>query len=564
MNGLIESLKGLGTVRLVVMATVAASLLAVFAMLAGRLAEPKMALLYGELEMAEAGEIVAKLEAMNVPVDLRGNAAGAQVYVPADQVLRLRMSMAESGLPSRGSMGYELFDRSEGLGTTSFVQNINHLRALEGELARTIRTLDRIQQARVHLVLPRRELFSREAQEPSASIILRMRGGRLDSEQVQAIQNLVASAVPALKPDQVAIIDERGTLLSRSSDQVAGSSGYLNELRRGYESRVKQSVEALVEQSVGIGRVRAEVSAQMNFDRTTTNAEVYDPDSRVARSTQTVEESSQSQERQADGTVTVKNNLPEGQEENTDGPRSTSQSQRTEETVNYELSRTVTTRVHESGSVERLSVAVLVDGVYEGGGEGQEPTYRPRTDEELAQIRTLVRTAIGYDEARGDSVEVVNMRFARLIEFGAEDEAAATFVLGKDDYIRIAEIAAFVVVGLLVVLLVLRPLLVRRPAGDGTGGGGAPQLGGPRPVAQLAHQAAGMAQLAGPDGPAQIGRDDGQALLAPPDPGEDQMIDIDRIEGQVRASSLRKLGELVDKHPEEAVSIVRSWMYQDA
>ena len=564
MNGLIESLKGIGTVRLVVMATVAAGLLAVFAMLAGRLAEPKMALLYGEMEMAEAGEIVAKLEAMSVPVELRGNASGAQVYVPADQVLRLRMSMAESGLPSRGSMGYELFDRSEGLGTTSFVQNINHLRALEGELARTIRTLDRIQQARVHLVLPRRELFSREAQEPSASIILRMRGGRLDSEQVQAIQNLVASAVPALKPDQVAIIDERGTLLSRSSDQVAGSSGYLNELRRGCENRVKQSVEALVEQSVGIGRVRAEVSAQMNFDRTTTNAEVYDPDSRVARSTQTVEESSQSQERQADGTVTVKNNLPEGQEENTDGPRSTSQSQRTEETVNYELSRTVTTRVHESGSVERLSVAVLVDGVYEGGGEGQEPTYRPRTDEELAQIRTLVRSAIGYDEARGDSVEVVNMRFARLIEFGADDEAAATFMLGKDDYIRIAEIAAFLVVGLLVVLLVLRPLLVRRPAGAGAAAGGAPQLGGPRPVAQIAHQSAGMAQLAGPDGQAQIGRDDGHALLAPPDAADDQMIDIDRIEGQVRASSLRKLGELVDKHPEEAVSIVRSWMYQDA
>src|SRR5690606_8722568 len=152
-----------------------------------RVTSPSLALLYGNLDIRDSGQIVSKLEAMKVPYELTGN--GSQMLVPEDQVLRLRMTMAEAGLPSGGSIGYEIFDRSEALGTTSFVQNINHLRALEGELARTIRSLDDVQSARVHLVLPKREVFSREHREPSASIVLRTRGGRLDAAQVRAIQN---------------------------------------------------------------------------------------------------------------------------------------------------------------------------------------------------------------------------------------------------------------------------------------------------------------------------------------------------------------------------------------
>jgi len=558
-NSLLETLKSVGAGRLLAMGMVAAGLLTAFAMLGMRLSQPQMAMLYGDLEMAEAGNIVTKLEAQNIPVEVRGN--GSQVFVPADQVLRLRMSMAEAGLPSRGTVGYELFDRSEGLGTTSFVQNINQVRALEGELARTIRSLDRVGEARVHLVLPRRELFSRQAQQPSASIVVRMRGaGRMEREQVQAIQHLVASAVPEMKPEFVAVVDERGTLLSRAASDGPAGSGQVAELRRAHELQLKQAIESLVEQSLGLGKVRVEVTADMNFDRITTNAESFDPEARVARSTQNVEERQQSQDKGNSGTVTVKNNLPEGQTEQPEGPQSQNTTERTEETVNYEISKTITTKVHESGTVKKLSVAVLVDGTYAAGTNG-ERQYQPRNEEELKQIAALVRSAIGYDEARGDRVEVVNMRFVQFLDEGSgQTSSGPAFDLGKADYMRIAEIAAFVLVGLLLVLLVLRPLLLRKPDAAAPGPAALP---GARPLPQLAAPAgaAGQAVLQATEASSPV------AAQAPPPPApaiQESMIDIARIEGQVKASSLRKLGELVDKHPEEAVSIIRSWMYQRA
>ena len=290
MNSLITTLRSLGPAKLLVMGTIAALLITGFVMLSTRLAAPHMSLLFADLTVEDAGNIVGRLETMNVPFELSNQ--GRNVHVPEGQVLRLRLTMAEEGLPSGGSLGYELFDRNDSLGTTSFVQNLNHLRALEGELARTIQTIDRVAAARVHLVLPRRELFSRDKPEPSASIILKLRGGsRLGAPQVQAIQHLISSAVPDLQPSRVSIVDGKGNLLSRGEDEGAtGGASRLADLQLAYENRLKHQIEGLVEQSVGVGKVRAQVSAVMNFDRVTTNSEEYDPESQVARSTQTIEE----------------------------------------------------------------------------------------------------------------------------------------------------------------------------------------------------------------------------------------------------------------------------------
>ena len=567
MNKLLEIFQRIGPGRLLAIGVAAATAIAFFAVIGVRLTTPGLSLLYGDLDIGDSSQIVSRLEAMGVPYDLKGN--GTVIYVPDSQVLRLRMAMAEEGLPTGGSIGYEIFDRSDTLGATSFVQNINHLRALEGELARTIRTIDKIQAARVHLVMPRRELFSRENRLPSASIVIKNRGSAtLTLGQVSAIQSLVSSAVPDLTADQVSIVDDSGNLLSEKAETGTASAGNsMHKTRIAYEQKIKRAIESLVEQSVGIGSVRAEVSAEMNFDRITTNSELYDPDGQVARSTQAVEESSESAENESDQAVTVGNNLPEAEQQEA-APSASNRSTRIEETTNFEISKTIRTQVHESGTVKRVSVAVLVDGNYVTAEDGTR-TYQPRSEEELAQIEALVGSSIGYDEARGDQIKVVNMRFARLED--DPDFVEEEFMLTKAEMIRLGEVAALLVLGTLLIFLVMRPLINRTivvadpraalpaPAGgghlSGGGGGGAAALSGP----------------GGADGEIQAVETDVEgeltaalSALAGGGKSEGDLIDIAQIEGKVKASSTKKLVELVERHPEEAVSIMRNWMYSDS
>lgn len=567
MNSLLETLKNLGPARLGTMAAVAAGVIAFFIYLTSRLASPDMSLLYADLDAQDSGQIIARLEQMNVPYRITED--GARILVPQDQVGRTRLVIAEEGLPSGGSIGYEIFDRSEGLGTTDFVQNINHVRALEGELARTIRSVSNVKQARVHLVLPRRELFSRERQEPSASIVLMIGGSRgIDRQQVSAIQHLVAAAVPGLKPSMVSIIDDSGALLARGAAEgaVEQSASRAEEMRVGYEARMVRTIEELLGRSLGAGNVRAQVSAEMDFDRITENAEIFDPDGQVVRSTQVVEEQANNQDGAPAG-VTVGNNLPDALPDLDDGSGSQSQTSRTEETVNYEITKTVKTHIREAGMVRRLSVAVMVNGKSSVNEEGQQ-VYEARTVEEIDKIKALVRSAVGFDEERGDVIDVVEMPF--VVYDDVEGIADSQFLgLTKADLMRAAELLVLGVVAVLVLLLVVRPLLGRLLEVDETevGEAGVAQLpdGTTQPV------------LTGPDGQPvpRLPGDPATAIATRVDsngvPTEnsianeiDQMIDLNQVEGRVRASSVRKIGEIIEKHPEEAVGIIRGWLYADA
>lgn len=518
--------------------------LAFFFFLITRVTTPDMALLYGNLAVQDSSQIIAKLESMGVPYKISGN--GTQIFVPAPRVQRLRMSMAENGLPAGGSVGYEIFDRSSGIGSSSFVQNINRLRALEGELARSIRTMRGVRSARVHLVLPQRRLFSREAEPPTASIALQLVGGiTLGAEQVSAIRYLVAAAVPDLKPENVSVVDSRGELLARSGD--GDSTGAIlsrnQDLRQAYEQRLGRKVEELLERSLGPGAVRAEVSAQIDFDRVSTNEESYNPDSQVVRSTQVVTQKSASRDGQKSAPVSVSTQLPGGTPPDTSGlHQSTENSDRTEETTNYEISKVVKSRVKEPGQIERLSVAVLVDGTYGPPDKSGKRTYKPRSKEELNRIKALVQSAIGYNAKRGDTVQVVNMRFAKHSEKQVEAPPTPLLNLDKNDYFRIGEILILLITGVLALLFVVRPLLKRLL--DFV----------PPPVSP------GAAQKQLP-----AGQDDAQAALPQPDDreGSGAMIDIDQVEGRVRESSLRKVGEIVNHHPEESVSILRNWMFNE-
>ncbi|MCP4923210.1 MAG: flagellar M-ring protein FliF [bacterium] len=553
MTSAAETIQKLGIVRLGVMAAVLAGLAGFFFFLIARISSPEMTLLYGDLDPSDGARVVSKLEASATPYDIKGG--GTQIYVPADQVARMRMGMAEAGIPTGGSIGYEIFDKGETLGTTSFVQNINRMRALEGELSRTIRTLSPIASARVHLVMPKKSLFGTQRDEPRASIVIKLQGpGRLSKNRVSSIQHLVASAVPGLDAANISIVDDRGNLLARG-DKEANSMGApldIDEARFDYERRLGRSIEDLVGRIVGLGKVRAEVTEDLDFDRTTENSEIYDPDGRVVRSSQTTEEGNQSKEALANQGVSVQNNLPDAPEGEEAGGNST-QSNRVEEVVNYEISKTIRSHVRESGGIKHLSLAVLVDGNYTTNESGAEQ-YAPRTEEEMQKIGKLVKSAIGFSEERGDTVEVINMRFAPEATLDVLEIESFFLGLEKHQVIRLAEILILVFFGLLILLLVVKPLLSKAMEG-GSSSVGEGQASPEAVQGAVEAHALAQAQTQAPEAGTMPA-----ALAAPQSSELSQMIDLKKVEGQVRASSVQKIGDMINESPDEAVNIVRGWM----
>ena len=539
MQGLLEFAKTLGAPRIAAMAAVTLALVGFFAFLILRVSSPQMTPLFTDLSYRDSSAIVKDLERQGIGYELRND--GATIMVPKDTVARLRMSLAGEGLPKGGNVGYEIFDKSDALGTTSFIQNINNLRALEGELARTIKALDRVAAARVHLVLPERPLFSRDKVEPSASIVLKVRG-TLEPQQVRAIRHLVASAVNGLKPQRVSIVDEAGRLLADGSGTDDFGEVSADERRASFEKRLREQVEAIVSSVVGPGRARIQVSADFDFNRITETSDKYDPEGRVVRSSQTREEMSATETR--DNQVTVGNEIPGGgpqrqgggQADATAPPRD--QNKKSEEIVNYEISKTTKTEVTEGGRVNRISVAVLVDGVY-GKSERGDVVYEPRTREEIEQIASLVRTAIGFDQKRGDQVEVINLQFAETPATPITEPSGwlADLQLTKDDIMRAIEMVVMGLLGLVVLLMVVRPLVRKMLAPDTP------------PVAAL------------PPGNVQLTDVLAAVETIKAEPSETaRKIDIAQIQGQVHAQSVQKVGELADKNPSEAVSIIRQWM----
>ncbi len=551
MDTIALALRNLGPMRLAIMGAVMVGLIGFFIFLITKLTTPSMELLYGELESSDSASIQSRLQSMSIPYELKQG--GAQILVPANDVGRARLSLANEGLPGGGSIGYEIFDDADSLGTTNFMQNVNLVRALEGELARTIQTLSSVKDARIHLVMPKRELFSREKQEPSASVVLRMRGAvRLNSEQVSAVQHLVAAAVPGLNPSRVSIVDNKGKLLAggfEDEDDVGAMAAKAEEQRRILENRLGRTIEELLERTVGFGKVRAEVHAEVDFDRISTQSEEFNPDGQVVRSTQTVEQSASSRDTEGQSPVSVGTNLPDPTAGAGESQSSAAADNRTEETVNFEISKKIINHVRETGIVKRLSVAVLLDGNRVKNEDG-DLVYQPRSEAEMELLATLVRGSIGFNADRGDTVEVINMEFAEFEE--PEEKLELFFGLGKNDLLRIAEILVLAIVALLVILLVVRPLVSRAFESIPSAAAASERL--------LAEQAAGLAPaLAGPGAP---------GVPAPTEGMEEEqfeeLIDIDRVEGRVKASSVKKVAEIVEKHPDEALSIVRAWMYQEA
>lgn len=523
------------------MAAVTLTLIGFFAFIILRVSRPDMGVLFSDLSMQDSAAVIRELDSRGIRYESKGD-TGQTIMAPRADLARLRMDLAGKGLPVQAGVGYEIFDKGDAFSSTNFVQNVNHLRALEGELARSIRAIGRVQAARVHLVLPERRLFERDRETPSAAIVLKLMG-ELDAGQVRAIRHLAASAVEGLKPERVSIVDERGRLLADGAKDADanGVSGF-EDRQIGLERRLRGQIEDVVAGIVGPGRARVQVNAELDLNRVESRSETFDPESRVVRSAQTRTESAVTGN--ADGQVTVGNELP-GANGGDKPPAPKDATNKNEETTNYEISRVTKTEIAEGGRIKRLSVAVVVDGVYATAPDGKQ-TYAPRPPAEIERITALVRSAVGFDKARGDQLEVVNLRFAEapsVPQFSEPTLIQSLLAPTKDDVLRMAELSVLALLTLIVLLTVVRPLvrqvLAPVPA--------APALAGPATLAEAAAAAASGATVT------MIERDNPTARL----------MEFAKINGQIQADTVQRVVDMVRASPAETVEVLRTWIQEE-
>ena len=424
--------------------------------------QPDMQVLFANLAVDDASGIIDKLKDAKVPYETTNG--GTTILVPNAQVHDLRLEMAGQGLPHGGGVGYEIFDRTT-MGMSDFVQKLNYRRALQGELARTIAQMPEVERARVHLAIPERRLFATEQDRARASVVVSLRSSQtLSKAQIQGVVHLVSSSVEGLQARDVTVVDGHGNLLSNtSSDESAGLSGTQMEFQRTLEKDIENRIQTMLERIVGVNKAVVRVSSMLDFRKIETTEERYDPNGQVVRSEQRGQEKSSGVNGTSGGVPGVESNVPGGTE-GEGGQTSSNNNQTKNETVNYEISRTVSRIVEPTGTIKKLSVAVLVDGIYEGGkageaGADQPKKYVPRSEEEIKRIEEIVKKAMGYSTERQDQVEVVNIQFGLGVEepVGAAVEATPDASKTWMPYIRYA------VGGLLfflILFMVVRPLMV--------------------------------------------------------------------------------------------------------
>ena len=393
---------------------------------------PDLQLLYANLSEKDAAAIVDNLSTQKIPYELSNQ--GKTIRVPANQVHEIRLKMASEGLPEGSEVGLEIFDKTS-LGMTDFIQKLNFQRALQGELSRTISTLEAIDRARVHLVIPKQTLFLREKPKGKASVTIKTKAGKsLNEKQVQGIVHLISASVEGITADNVAVVDVKGNLLSGSQETSAGaarsSSNYQHQRR--VEQEFEKNILAMLEDALGEGMIIARVTADLDFEKNDQTEEIYDPDSAVVRSSQTASESVVGAT-PTGGVIGVQAQLPAGQNEGGTGTAGQpSKRDKNNQVQNFEINKITRVVSKPTGTIKKLSVAVMIDGTMTEDAE-----YKARPQEEMDKYLQLVQSAVGYNQERGDQIKVENVQFDRTIELQRADELekqeqiALAFQVGK-------------------------------------------------------------------------------------------------------------------------------------
>jgi flagellar M-ring protein FliF len=522
----------LGTRRLMIMGGVVLALLVGLGALALRgTSSSEMGYLYTDLDPSAAQAITEKLKTQGVPFQL--SADGTAVMAPVARMPELRMALASERLG--GKIGYEVLDNEEAFGVSSSRAKINETRAIEGELSKSIESLDRISKARVHIVMPEREIFAAEARKASAAVTVKT-NGRLPKEAVQSIRYLVSSSVPELSPAAVSVVDQTGALLARAGEDGGAGGSDLDERQAAIEARMRSELESMIEPIVGQGKVRAEVTVALDRDQTREEADVFDPDAQVIAHQVTVDSSDQNDASNAGAEgVSVGAQLPEANGPITGSGQETQRSARSEssEETSFQNSHKQTVSVRAPGKINRLSVAVMVNG----GAQGLPP-------QQLQRLTRLVENAVGYDAERGDSVVVESMPFSADADAAAE--GALPFGLTGGQLLNFAKwalLAGAIVAGALLLRKRLRPI---EPA--------APVAAAPT----LNEDLVALDAKAAADAPAALIEDmsepqTGVAML-------DQEIALAQVDGRIRLSALKRIGDAIAKSPGESASVIRQWM----
>lgn len=538
MKALRNFIEQIGPRRALLMGGVAAALLLSIGWLATRSPTTEMGFLYTDLDPSGAKAVTDKLSAQGVPFQVSPD--GTSVMAPAARLAELRMSMAGEQLG--GKVGYEVLDAEQPFGISSSRAKLNETRAIEGELAKSIESLERVSRARVHLVMPERAMFETERRKASASVSVTTTG-RLEPESVQAIRHLVASAVPGLAPESVAVVDQSGALLARAGEGGEAGSSEIDARQAAVETKLRSEVESLVSAIVGTGKVRASVSAVLERDQVREQAETFDPDTQVVARQVTVESADRNDENGAGAQgVTVATQLPEneGPIVGNGGDMRRSSRDETSEDITYQNSRTEKLSVRSPGRVARLTVAVMIDG----GPKRLQPA-------EIQRIQRLVENAVGYDGERGDSVVVENMSFLEPEVEEASLIESLPFGLTID---HILELLKYLLIGG-AILFAIRML---RPKASPEAAAGADPAADPMDLVDPA-EAAALAQRAA-DGDEEALREIHQ-LRNPDGSFLDEEIALAEIDGRIKVSALRRIGDVIAAGPAESASVIRQWMH---
>jgi len=561
---LINNLKALGQRRLMILGGVALGVLLALVLGISAVSQREFAPLYTNLSVSASTSIETTLAGAGF--ETRMSEDGSSVSVPRADLARARMALAEAGLPIEGDPGWELFDENSGLAMNSFMQKVNRLRAMEGELARSIQTMDGVQSARVHLVLPEREAFSRERPEPRASVIVRPMPGRtITRKQAVSIRNLIASSVAELELGRVTVLSASGeTILAETAD--GDGQATLQSARSGIEDRLAQQIQNILTARVGAGNARVKVNVDLSTAREVIVEQIYNPDQQVVRSTDSRAEQRAGSE--GGGNVGVENNIPAALADPNTG--SSSSQSKSGESVQYEIGNTRREVVREAGEVQRISVAVLVNGIY--SVDGSDVTYSERSPEELERLTELVKTAVGYDARRGDSISVDSLRF---MDYSMEVGDPVKESLGQqisDNIVPILRGVLALIIVALVMILGVRPLLRQLnqhntpelPGADGA----AAALAGPEGATQVAEP--GVPALAAARKAEAPGLDtaggEGQTSVFDPeaDEGPHEYIEAMGVRGSLIKARVEAIQALAEEKPEEVLRVLRSWLVTEA
>ncbi|WP_421699469.1 flagellar basal-body MS-ring/collar protein FliF [Ancylobacter sp.] len=538
---LLSNLRQLGARRLFALAMIGLAVLAAIGLGAYYLSRPATETLYANLSREDVTRIGAALKDAGISFDV--NADGTAVLVAPADTARARMQLAEKGLPQSSSSGYELFNDVNSLGLTSFMQEVTKVRALEGELARTIQTMKGIKAARVHIVLPDRASFRRDQQSASASVVIRTENAE-DGTSAEAIRHLVAAALPGMKVDAVTVLNTEGAILASGDDPANASSGKKAMLQEQMNRETEAKIRRALTPYLGIDNFQISVTSRLDIDRVTTNETTYDPASKTERSVRVVKETGTSQNRSKQAAASVQQNMP-GQAGGADtGNNSNEESNRREELTNFEISSRSTETVREGFTVQNLSIAILVNRARlvpaEGAGDGAVPL-----ETQIYEIEQLAAAASGFDKARGDKLKVSAVGFA---DGNGQLEPVAALpwseVLMRQAG-TLVNAATILIVAVLLIWFGLRPAvraIVARPEDA--------EL---IETAMLAGTGGAMGELPAPDG--------GGAMT----PGVTEPVSlIEDLTSKMNRSPQKRLEQIIDFDEEQAAAILRQWLQQEA